>query len=57
MVYIDKNGYKFQMILNFWALDRKMKNKFGTSWKNKCIRTYGTEQLFENRYNSAGKQI
>ena len=53
--YMDKNGNTFVRINNFWALDRKMRKEFGTNWKNKCIRTYGKEQLFENQYNSRGR--
>ena len=55
--YTDRQGNKFVLIKNFWALNIMMKKKLGANWKKKSIKTYGVEQLFENKYDSKGKLI
>lgn len=55
--YIQKDGKVYNRIGNFWKLSADMMLELGKDWKQKSISTYGPEQLFENQYDSKGRQI
>jgi hypothetical protein len=42
----QQDGRVYIKILNFHALQRMMKKKYGDGWKERCLTTYGSEQLY-----------
>jgi len=43
--YTQRDGKVYNRIFSMKALRIKMSQKFGEDWKEKCLSTYGPEQL------------
>ena len=52
----QQDGRVYIKILNFHALQRMMKKKYGDGWKERCLITYGSEQLYDQKILNNGKR-